>query len=139
NQGVTVPTQAHGTAEGRAVLRRRAHELRRFCTDLRNQGFRLDDDIDLRVGSGLGQNYEASTVAYKLYERGQVPEDAELKADLAALTQAYRSFLNGEISVTDTSEDDGPNMAMTDFTLSEGVESVINFVAGKGFIFEPWH
>lgn len=37
----------------------------------------------------MGRDYEAATVAYKLYERGGVPDDEEITRDLAALLMAY--------------------------------------------------
>jgi 5-methylcytosine-specific restriction protein B len=53
----------------------------------------LDSSIDLRSDPGLGRDYEISTVAHKLYERGSVPPDAEIEADLEALLAASDRYI----------------------------------------------
>lgn len=93
NQGVTEPKRQKGNAGGRSVLRERAATLRKTVSDLGAQGFKLDDHIDLRCESGLGVDYEASTVAYKLYEKGSVPVDEEILDDVEALLAAYDRYL----------------------------------------------
>lgn len=139
NQGVTAPTKAHGRVDGRQLLRDRAQSLRQFCDGLEDHGFALDNEIDLRVEAGLGRDYEASTVAHKLYERGSVPNDAQLESDLAALVDAYEKYLTSGKTMTRSEEEESPTTPATDFTLSEGVESVVQFIESRGFVFEPWH
>ena len=51
------------------------------------------NDIDLHTDAGLGTDYEASTVAYKFYAAGSVPDDPALVADLEALLSAYDRYL----------------------------------------------
>lgn len=41
----------------------------------------LNNDIDLHTEGMLGQDYEASTIAYRYYAKGQIPEDNGGKAD----------------------------------------------------------
>jgi len=94
NQGVTEPQRLHGAAEGKRLLRERAGELRQGAISLANSGFRLDADIDLRSTAGLGADYEASTVAYKLYEKGAVPDDEVLLKDLTQVLGAYEAALS---------------------------------------------
>jgi 5-methylcytosine-specific restriction enzyme B len=94
NQGVTEPQRLHGAAEGKRLLRERAAELREGVGSLGGSGFRLDKDIDLRSTAGLGADYEASTVAYKLYEKGAVPNDEVLFQDLTHVLGAYETALS---------------------------------------------
>lgn len=93
NQGVTDPLTQLGRARGRQFLRDRATQLRKEASALEAAGFRLDDRIDLRVEGGLGGDYEDSTVAYKLYEVGRVPNDSEIERDLSAVLSAYDTYL----------------------------------------------
>jgi 5-methylcytosine-specific restriction enzyme B len=95
NQGVTAPQAELGPAAGREQLRERARAIRASpeIRELANEGFRLDDGIDLRADPGLGRDYEASTIAYKLYEKGGVPEDNLITNDLHALLTAYNSYV----------------------------------------------
>jgi 5-methylcytosine-specific restriction protein B len=93
NQGVTDPQRQLGTSEGRRVLRVRAADIRQHIQGLTSAGFSLSDDIDLKTGPGLGSDYEGSTIAHKLYQRGAVPGDPPLLQDLAVLLTAYESSL----------------------------------------------
>jgi MoxR-like ATPase len=89
NQGVTEPKKLHGGTTGLQLLREKAGALRGQCAELTALGFRLDPDVDLRTEGGLGRDYEAATIAYKLYERGQVPSDDEIARDLEAVLSVY--------------------------------------------------
>ena len=88
NQGVTEPQERYGRPEGIRVLKSRAQSLRKQCEELAQHGFNLDDEIDLRVDRGLGSDYEASTIAYKLYEAGRIPFDSSILQDLDAVLSA---------------------------------------------------
>jgi 5-methylcytosine-specific restriction protein B len=94
NQGVTEFKNLNSEAR-RRELSGRARRLRDRCADLRQAGFALDSQIDLRVEQGIGADYEASTVAYKLYERGRVPPDSVLLSDLEHVLQAYLAHVEG--------------------------------------------
>jgi hypothetical protein len=89
NQGVTEPKKTHGGTSGLQLLRENAAALRERCRELARFDFRLNGEIDLRTEGTLGRDYEAATIAYKLYERGAVPLDDEIARDLDALLTAY--------------------------------------------------
>ncbi|HEY8863165.1 MAG TPA: DUF3578 domain-containing protein [Candidatus Dormibacteraeota bacterium] len=93
-QGVTEPLRRLGAVEGKAELRAKARSIRLSLDPLKDAGFSLNDDIDLRSGPGLGSNYEVSTIAYKLYERENVPQDDQLLADLGALINSYETMVS---------------------------------------------
>lgn len=95
NQGVTKIRKAYGAGNRlRDVLRARKEVLRPYCKGLEARGFEEDDEIDLGVEGGLGQEYQQATVAYKRYVRGQLPSEEELREDLEAVLTAYDQFLN---------------------------------------------
>jgi hypothetical protein len=96
NQGVTEPQRTLGVREGLAQIKRTAADLRPFCANLEPRGFLLDDHIDLRASGDLGRNYEASTVAYKLYERNSVPSDGDFADDLTALIDSYQRYVSSK-------------------------------------------
>ena len=96
NQGVTEPQQEHGRKEGRRILRSRAEDIRQNCVELMQNGFTLDNQIDLRASRGLGSAYEDSTIAYKLYDTGSIPGDVTINQDLDAVLTAYDNYLSGE-------------------------------------------
>ena len=94
NQGVTEIVNEHGRTRGRTLLRERADKYGALAPELITAGFRIDAHIDLRTEAQLGTDYEFSTIAYKLYEAGQVPPDAQIEADLAAVLLAYDRMLS---------------------------------------------
>ncbi len=93
-QGVTEPLRRLGAADGKAELRANAKSLRASLDPLKATGFSLTNDIDLHTGAGLGSNYETSTIAYKLYDKGAVPGDEQLLSDLRALVEAYEQMVS---------------------------------------------
>ena len=143
NQGVTQLKKDHGVRGAREILRKRAEGLEEYCGPLDARGFKRGEGIDLKVSSGLGKDYEASTVAYKLYPRGAVPDDGELYSDLEALMQAYEEYLaaDEEPVVVINKGDDDPVMdpETKDFELLSAVKSVSAYISQRGFTYEPWH
>jgi hypothetical protein len=134
NQGVTEVIQQNGKAAAYRILRSRAEtELQRFGDELADVGFRLDDGISLRSDS---HDYENSTVAYKLYEKGRVPDDQALLRDLERLLQAYDRYLDSRGLAQPSPPT--PSEPKPQFKLDSAVEALIDQVKRKGFFFEPW-
>jgi hypothetical protein len=98
NQGVTKAKRAMGGSEARVWLRMQADNLRKHCQNLPPAGFSLDPAIDLRTEHGLGADYENSTIAYKLYPSGGVPQDKVLLSDLNEVLESYDRCL-GEADI----------------------------------------
>lgn len=97
NQGVTEVRKEHGAGKRfREVFAERKAALRPLAAPLRERGFMLDDRIDLHASAGLGQQYQVSTVAYKLYEPGRLPKEDALLADLEAVLRVYEAYLDGK-------------------------------------------
>ena len=63
------------------------------CAWLSERGFLLDDTISLSEDAGLGRDYEASTIAHKLYLKGSVPNDDAILNDLEAVLVAYDQYV----------------------------------------------
>lgn len=61
--------------------------------DLRYAGFELDEPLDLHARTQLSRNYERATAAFKLYERGAVPDDATIEADLECSLAAIDRYI----------------------------------------------
>ena len=93
NQGVTEVTDQHPKIEARKILRERANQYGLLVPELKAAGFNIDADIDLKTEGDLGINYEASTIACKLYTRGAIPSDDAIAADLEALLASYQKVL----------------------------------------------
>jgi hypothetical protein len=141
NQGVNEPKKRHGTKEARAVLRKRAGELRDLCGNLVTEhAFKADDEIDLRVSGGLGADYEHSTVAYKYYEKDKLPSDRELLGDVDAVLTVYDQYLES-VSGSRAGVVEGgpePEPPIGDFDVEAATWDVIRYIERRGFVFEPW-
>lgn len=95
NQGVTELINQSGRPRAHQELRRRAQAIQQYCSNVSSNGFSLGNGIDLRADPGLGADYEHSTIAYKLYETGRVPDDSSIVADLESVLIAYDEYLQG--------------------------------------------
>lgn len=149
NQGVTDLRNRHGTREARDILRRRAEQLQRLLPD-GSTSFRTDGHIDLRTQSNLGKQYEASTIAYRLYEKGHIPSDAVLFADLEVLLETYERYMSSELprafregaAPNPAAQEDAavPASAVPDseFDPTAGMTALWNAIRASGFVFQPW-
>jgi len=120
NQGVTEPKNRLGPREGLAEVKARAAELRGLCRELEEAGFRLDNEIDIMPGAGLGKDYESSTIAHKLYEKGAVPVDEDIAEDIDALLRVYDRYLTERSAA-------GPNQAELKKLRSDFLNSIPGF------------
>jgi hypothetical protein len=140
NQGVTKPKQEMGAIGARRYLKENASQIRSKVPFLQQHSFHLDDGIDLR-GEGLGADYEDSTIAYKLYETGSIPSDADVTADLEALLLAYASVLDStkklEPEPLIPQESNVPK-SQPEFDRTSAIQELIQAVEAAGFVFEPW-
>jgi 5-methylcytosine-specific restriction protein B len=98
DQGVERLRQNRGMTEARRLLQFRAAEVRRAIRDLADRGFALDDELDLGVQGGLGESYERGAIAYKQYDSGSLPSDAQLLEDLGDLLGAYDKYLQSSVA-----------------------------------------
>jgi hypothetical protein len=141
NQGVTELTDKYGTPEGRRILRRRGRELHKYNGALQRAGFLVDDQIDLHTEHGIGKDYEVSTVAYKLYSKGSVPNEDVILKDLEQVLQAYDEYLKEQPFIDDgkpETKPPNPEPSRSDFEIAGAFQDVISYIASKGFIYEPW-
>ncbi|MFE4713232.1 MrcB family domain-containing protein [Paenibacillus sp. NPDC056722] len=140
NQGVTVPIQEMGRREGYAYLRNRKQEIR---AHLPLTYMNKDEDINL-VSSGLGQDYQVSTVAYIKYERGAVPNDAQLIRDLENVIEDYRLYVETVTSTNNEADDEEVEILprqtepLKDEQVTNILHQIQSHIRRKGFFF-PEH
>ncbi|UQZ34838.1 DUF3578 domain-containing protein [Paenibacillus sp. PK3_47] len=140
NQGVTLPIQERGRREGYAYLRNRTQEIREL---LPLTHMNKDEDIHL-VSSGLGQDYQVSTVAYIKYEREAVPNDEQLIQDLQNVIEDYRLYVNNMTSTgNEVNEEEVELLPQTPEPLEDNqittlLHQIQSHIRRKGFFF-PEH
>ncbi|GIP39842.1 hypothetical protein J31TS4_31220 [Paenibacillus sp. J31TS4] len=88
NQGVTLPLRDRGRKEGYQYLEQKVREMRDV---LPLDDMQKDDNIQL-TSSGLGRDYQVSTVAYICYEKGKLPDNDQLLADLENMMTNYKLY-----------------------------------------------
>jgi hypothetical protein len=92
NQGVTDTINEKGRIEGRRILGDQAEAVRQIVRQ-QLRSFSLNNDVDLHTDGALGQDYEASTVAYRYYAKGEVPEDAVLNDHIGESLTGYAQVI----------------------------------------------
>lgn len=135
-QGVTTILNQNGTREGRRLLHERANKLRKDCESLNERGFQLDDKINLKTTGNLGKNYQVSTIAYKLYEKDNIPDDKTILEDLQSVLNVYEIYVNPSVDKNEEKHEikDGKSV----FDLNTEFENLVNYIEISGFVFEPW-
>ena len=131
NQGVT-ELKDLPAAEQTQEMKRRAQAIRARVPELAAAEFALDNKIELQSATPLGAKYEPSTIAHKFYPAEDVPEAAELAADLDALLDAYATYLDGKTTLATKASSSGAARRSQDF------ERLVEHIAATGFVFEPW-
>lgn len=93
-----------------------------------------------QVSTAAGQAH--STIAYRLYEAGDLPDDEVLFADLEALLDAYEAYMSSDLrrtlvespAVPATTEDpDPPPQPSTHFELAAGFQELRDRIQAEGF------
>ncbi|NIK75043.1 MoxR-like ATPase [Paenibacillus castaneae] len=87
-QGVTVPLRERGKKDGYQYFEQKVREMREL---LPLQNLHKDENIHL-TSSGIGRDYQVSTVAYVRYDRNNIPEDDILIADLENMMYNYKLY-----------------------------------------------
>lgn len=135
NQGVTKILNEKGAREGRRILQEKANELRNDCEILIDNSFQLDNEIDLKASKGLGADYQVSTIAYKLYEKGNIPDDNKILDDIESVLKVYDMYINPTHEIAETPIE---NENQSNFELNTEFEKLLDYIQSSGFVFEPW-
>ncbi|MCD9020223.1 MrcB family domain-containing protein [Cohnella silvisoli] len=91
NQGVTVPIKEKGKREGYRYLEQKVAAMRE---QLPLEGLYQDTLIQL-TSSGIGRDYQVSTVAYIKYNREHLPDEDQLLSDLQNVMENYKQYVAG--------------------------------------------
>ena len=134
NQGVTELINQHGVTEASRILRETAIKVRENCKFVTGEDFLLDNDIDLKVEGGLGENYQVSTIAYKLYEKNNIPDDQTILEDIDTVLKEYDLY----IKIKNQIDIDGEETEMTLFDYNKEFKKLLEYIDSSGFVFEPW-
>ena len=135
NQGVTVPKDDLGKKEGYHYLEQKAIELRGL---LPLEGMKKDDGINLTSRSGLGRDYQVSTVAYIRYDRNAIPDEDQLLADLENVVSNYKMYVdhvikNKGVDEEVPSKEEKESPSLSSLTVPEQIEQIQSYISHRGF------
>ncbi|MEK5061724.1 ATPase [Paenibacillus sp. FSL H7-0326] len=130
-QGVTEPLK-QGKLRGYEYLKQKTQEIRSLIP---LDGLHKDEDIYLMEKSGLGRDYQVSTVAYIKYNRDSLPEDEVLLQDLESLVSNYKQYV--DIVLQDRADETTPEEEITPVSINVGeqLEQVKQYIHHKGFLY----
>ncbi|MFE9275700.1 MrcB family domain-containing protein [Paenibacillus glucanolyticus] len=134
-QGVTVPKEELGKKEGYHYLEQKANELREL---LPLEGMQKDESINLTSRSGLGRDYQVSTVAYLRYDRDAIPDDDQLLADLENVVSNYKMYVdhvikNKGVNEEVPSKEEKESPSLNSLTVPEQIDQIQSYISHKGF------
>ncbi|WP_088189285.1 DUF3578 domain-containing protein [Desulfosporosinus sp. FKA] len=132
NQGVTVPLK-QGRRLGYEYLEKRVKEIR---AKLPLEGMQKDQNIFL-TSSGLGKDYQVSTIAYIRYERDHLPKDDILIKDLKNMMENYEFYVQSQIEVDGEDGEEAMNK-VSDRDVQNILQQIKSYITRKGFTF-PEH
>jgi MoxR-like ATPase len=135
-QGVTDTERELGAAAFSTLIAR-AETIRREIPDLGEHGFELSSKSDLGTSHKKGKLYEASTIAFKYYEKADMPSDDVLVADLEHVLGAYHRVVERGMT-RPTGDDDVLALVGTWRTVKADMESAANHIREHGAWASPW-
>jgi len=138
-QGVTEPIQTNGRPAAYAHFREQVRSIRE---QLGLDEFIKDENIYL-TDSGLGRDYQVSTIAYSRYDREKLPSNRELLADLKKMLEYYETYVELELSRQDAAEQDHDtedesteapmSMHISDTAIATHLHTIKTFIRQRGF------
>ena len=138
NQGCTEIRNSHSQRETIEIMRAKANEV---VSKIDSRGFRTDEDINLGDGlTQLGVLYQKGTIFYKKYKIGAVPDEAELRDDLAKMMDIYRDYIrefeNGNVIENEAPEKTDKEEGEDKLTVKETIERIKDYIEAKGFSYQ---
>lgn len=103
NQGVTTVKKQYG-ADAKKALRARASDYLARIGTVADGLIHGPIDLESRSQSGLGVLYEQGAICSKYYQRGNIPDDATLTADLRQFIDYYFTLVSRESALFDRSQ-----------------------------------
>ncbi|MBR3721590.1 MAG: DUF3578 domain-containing protein, partial [Selenomonadaceae bacterium] len=137
NQGCTELRSSHTKRETIQIMREKAAQI---AETIDSHGFQVGGAINLGDGlSELGELYQKGTIFYKEYQKATIPDEAELRSDLAKMMEIYREYANKELSEESQKikEESYTVEGEEKLTIKETIISIIDFV--KRAELDPTH
>lgn len=128
NQGCTDIRKHNTKKETISIMRKKAGEI---SANIDSRGFALDENIDLGDGlTELAEMYQKGTIFYKKYEKNNVPNEEELREDLAKMMDIYKEYVNGK---PEKEPEDPPKGGEGKLDAKSVISEIKKYIAAEGF------
>lgn len=105
NQGVTALRKSLGDAAAIKEMRRVAAAIRPHIENTADDGFALDEGIELKSQASAARKYEAGTIAHLALPTDELPDDAAIEHFLEVVLDAYETAKHVNLSDVAKSSD----------------------------------
>ena len=138
NQGCTEIRSNHSRRETIEIMRAKADKI---ISKIDSRGFRTDEEINLGDGlTELGVLYQKGTIFYKEYKKEAVPDEAELRDDLAKMMDIYRDYVRefekSNVIENVVSEKTDGEEGEEKLTVKDTIERIKGYIEAQGFSYQ---
>lgn len=125
NQGMTELSRALGDPAATKEMRRISAMVRPRIEEISDEGFTLDDGIDLKSQASAARKYEAGTIAYLALHSDELPDDGSIKHYLDVVLGAYEKSKTVNTSVSEIEMyEDRTDQLPAEFTVDDALEEL---------------
>ncbi|ARU60067.1 hypothetical protein CBW65_02545 [Tumebacillus avium] len=123
------PLREYGKEFGRNILKEQVGQLR---DKIQLEGFEKSDLVqaDERYSDS---NYLVGVIAHKCYQKGQVPDEQQLKKDLFDLVKAYKELVDQKVGVDDSPQPQPEFRNIQDQEVKVTLSGIAQFIKQQGF------
>jgi len=120
NQGMTELSRTLGNASATEEMRRIAAAVRPRIDDISEEGFALDEGIDLKSQATATRKYEAGTIAHLALPSDDLPDDGTIEHYLDVVLGAYEKSKHVDTSVpAEVSEGYNADQTIAEFSVDD--------------------
>lgn len=125
NQGMTELSKSLGDAAATKEMRRIAAEIRPHIEEIADEGFTLDEGIDLKSQATAARKYEAGTIAHLALSTDDLPDDAAIEHHLKVILDAYAKSKQVDLSnLTEIPDHNEPDPALGSYTVDDALNEL---------------
>jgi hypothetical protein len=125
NQGMTELSRTLGDAAAAKEMRRISELVRPQIDGITDEGFTLDEGINLNSQASAARKYEAGTIAHLSLPSNDLPDDGEIEHYLKILLGAYEKSKHIDLQETTVLTDQAaPSLVPERFTIDDAVSEL---------------
>ncbi|WP_299478105.1 DUF3578 domain-containing protein [uncultured Roseibium sp.] len=128
NQGMTQLSRSLGDAAATKEMRRVSAVVRPKIEKITDEGFTLDEGIDLKSQASAARKYEAGTIAHLALPSDDIPDDGAMEHHLNVVLGAYELSKHVEISQSEDQSEQSDlkelNQVIDSYTVDDALDEL---------------